>query len=741
MKRFKSLCLPLCASLALAAGPALASFQAHRIAGQPQAVTLDGQLDEAVWAAAPVHDTFYENAPSDKIPAKLRTEVRIVYDERYIYFGVRAFDPAPDQIRAPFVRRDKISGDQDFIGLFIDPSGAKKAAQIIYFNPRGAFSDGVFTDTNGEDYALDFDVDIATARFDGGWSAEVRVPLSQLPYAAGQQQPWNLMVMRNLTRETRYKNFSGPLPRTSNCLLCFAEPITGMRELPTGLNWTATPQIVLRKGHEDVAGQPRRNFSSHDLSLDVKIRADSATTIDATINPDFSQIELDAPQLSGNTRFGLFVPEKRPFFLEGSDMLQTPFRAINTRTITEPGWGARYTRRDANSDLTILTTHDVGGGLVMLPNAYSTDFANQDFGSQATVARANFKIGKWTVGGVGNDRTLDGGRGYNRVIGPDFSWQRSDTERLRGQLLFSATTAQPDAANQLHIGARSNGHAGFFEWNREEETWAGLVSVEDITDGFRNDNGFFSQVGYRLYVVEPTVKRGKTGILTDLYFYLHTERKVDRAGDVIGADYAPGVWMRGPYDTELNVRLKPADRMRVKRGGELFKTSTLWFKLDSTPPYLARISAEVELGDQVDVEGARLGKGGFVSFTGRLRPTDRIELEPIYATRWINGKTGAEAGQRLYTEQALQLNGIYHFGPRDTIRMILQKARTKRNQALYAFPVAATSSSGTSSFVYGHTAGLGTAAYVGLTLSDGDTPGYSPKRRQNELFVKLSWQI
>ncbi|HZV65663.1 MAG TPA: BrnA antitoxin family protein [Telluria sp.] len=201
---------------------------------------------------------------------------------------------------------------------------------------------GVFTDANGEDYALDFD--IPTARFDGGWRAEVRIPLSSLPYAAGQQQPWNLMVMRNLTRDTRYKMFSGPLPRTSNCLLCYAEPITGLRELPTGLNWTATPQIVMRKGREDVAGQPRRDFSSRDLSLDVKIRADSASVTDATINPDFSQIELDAPQLSGNTRFGLFVPEKRPFFLEGSDMLQTPFRAINTRTISDPGWGARWDR-------------------------------------------------------------------------------------------------------------------------------------------------------------------------------------------------------------------------------------------------------------------------------------------------------------------------------------------------------------------------------------------------------------
>ena len=104
-------------------------------------------------------------------------------------------------------------------------------------------------------------------------------------------------------------------------------------------------------------------------------------------------------------------------------------------------------------------------------------------------------------------------------------------------------------------------------------------------------------------------------------------------------------------------------------------------------------------------------------------------------------RSGVEAGRRLYTEHAVQLNGIDYFGPRDTIRMILRKARTKRKLALCAPALAATSTGGTRSFVYGHTAGLDTAAYLGLIPSDGDTPGYSPKRRQNELFVKLSWQI
>ena len=733
--------IPLYAAMLLASSPAFASFQAHRL-GAPETVNLDGKLDEAWWQAAAPHEVAFENQPDDKAAAKVRTEVRLAYDGRYLYVGVKAYDPKPEQIRAPFGRRDKISGDQDFIGLFLDPTGAKKSAQIIYFNPRGAFTDGVFSDTNGDDGAPDFDFDIATARFDGGWSAEVRIPFSSLPYVAGQAAPWNLLVMRNMTRDTRYKMFSGPVTRSTSCMLCAAEPVEGLADLPTGLNWTATPQIVMHRSREDVAGQPRRSSSGHDLSLDVKVRPNSATTIDATINPDFSQVELDAPQLSGNTRFGLYVPEKRPFFLEGSDMFNTPFRIISTRSITDPGWGARYTRRDGGSDVTVLTAHDVGGGLVMLPKSFNTDFAAQDFGSQATVARATVKLDKWSIGAIGTDRTLDGGRGYNRVLGSDFVWQIGDSERMRGQLLASGTTAQPGTDGSLRLGPRSTGSAGFVDYQRENDSYALWGALEGISDGFRADNGFISQAGYKLWALETTKKLGKQGAMSEMNLYFHGERKFDRNGQVIYDDFTPGIWMRGPYDSELNVRIRPRNRSRVKDGGELFQTQTVWARIDATPSaWFARMSAELELGDEVDVEGSRLGKGGVASLYARLRPFDQLEFEPTYSATWVNGKSGPEAGQRLYTEQAFQLNGIYHFGARDTVRMILQKARTSRNPALYLTPVAARSTSGTSSFVYGHTAGLGTAAYVGLTLSDGESPGYEPKRRQNELFVKLSWQI
>ncbi len=255
----------LCALLA-ATAPAHA-IEAYRLAAEGQTIQLDGVPDEAWWQAAPLHDRFYETQPADKVAAKVRTEVRLAYDSRYLYVAVKAWDGAPEQLRAPFARRDKASTDQDYVGLFLDPSGAGKAAQMILLNARGALSDGSFSDTGGEDRAPDFDVEAATARFDGGWSAELRIPFASIPYSATDAGAWKLLVMRNMTRDQRYRMYSSPVSRTTNCTLCYAEPVTGLAQLPTGLSWSATPQLVSRRTRLTTQSRPIRAYNRALASL------------------------------------------------------------------------------------------------------------------------------------------------------------------------------------------------------------------------------------------------------------------------------------------------------------------------------------------------------------------------------------------------------------------------------------------------------------------------------------------
>ena len=156
--------------LALLFLPTAFALQAIPTTGK---ITLDGKLDEADWRRAPVSGDFIENMPNEKQPARVKTEVRVLYDQDAIYFGIRAFDPDPSLIHAPFVRRDKVFGTQDNFIVWIDPTGARKFAQFIRVNGRGVLADGVWNEDNGdEDFAPDFDFEAVPMRLADGWSAE-----------------------------------------------------------------------------------------------------------------------------------------------------------------------------------------------------------------------------------------------------------------------------------------------------------------------------------------------------------------------------------------------------------------------------------------------------------------------------------------------------------------------------------------------------------------------------------------
>jgi len=739
----KKILLALSLFSSIAIHPAQAQFKALHLNSNAglHPIKLDGKLDEKLWQEAEVFDKFYQTQPFDKTLAHERTEVRVLYDSRFLYVGIKGFDSDPSQIRDSFSRRDKVSIDQDFFGLFIDPSGGHKAAQVFYVNARGTVMDGIYSDTSGDDTAPDYEFSVATARFEGGWSAEYQIPFSSIAYDKQSSTPWSLLVMRNMTRDQRYRMYSGQVTRATSCNLCFSDAITGMQELPSGVNWSATPQLVMRRTTDDQAGTPVKSARATALSLDMKYRPNSATTIDATLNPDFSQIELDSPQLSGNTRFSIFVQEKRPFFLEGADIFRTPFNAISTRSIADPDAGLRYTQRDADKDFSIVTARDAAGGLVLVPNTYYTAYATSPVASIATDARANFRMGALSLGAVATDRTYAEGKGYNRVAGPDFVWQMDHNQLMRAQLLMSSTNAQTDANGNLVRGTTSTGHAAYFDWSRGNDQWGVSASLRDVSKDFRADNGFFSQVGFRSVNSDLTKKFGRVGALNELNVYVSGEYKLDSDGNIMSKNFTPGVRVAGPYDSSAYINISPNVKNRVNQNGDLFSLARIATGFAASPgKAIARVAMDVTMGDVIDILANRLGRGGSYSMSAKLRPLDRLELEPSYAASWINDEH-TRSGERAYMETALQINSIVHLTSKDSLRVIVQDARTTRNPEMYAITVAPESSRNVNSLVYTHRAGVGTATYLGWTMTRSETPGFVAKRKQAELFAKLSWQI
>ncbi|HEX2091619.1 MAG TPA: DUF5916 domain-containing protein, partial [Longimicrobiaceae bacterium] len=310
----------------LAAAPAdsVKSVAAARLpAGQAPAI--DGRLDEEVWTRAEPARGFVQYAPNPGAPATHDTEARIVYDDQAIYVAVRMYDPRPDSVVGQLARRDE-SPHSDWVQVGFDSYHDRRTAYVFGINPRGVKQDFfLYNDTN--DDATWNAVWDAAARVDSaGWTAEFRIPLSQLRYSARDldaDKVWGFNIRREVAR-TKEETFWAPvLPNVAGVVSRFGE-LRGLSGLPSPRRLEVQPYSmaqVTRAPQE--SGNPfyRRNDPAAGLGADIKYGISSNFTLTATLNPDFGQVEADPSQVNLSA-YETFFPEQRPFFVEGSDIFR-----------------------------------------------------------------------------------------------------------------------------------------------------------------------------------------------------------------------------------------------------------------------------------------------------------------------------------------------------------------------------------------------------------------------------------
>src|SRR5262249_23161910 len=287
---------------------------------------------------------------------------------------------------------------------------------------------------------------------------------------------------------------------------------------------------------------------------DLKWIPSASVAVDATVNPDFSQIESDVAQIAANERFALFYPEKRPFFLEGGELLASPIQAVYTRTITSPRWGARTTGKLGGTAFTALSVEDRGGGSVVIPGPNDSTFADQEFRSWVAIGRVRQDVGRSVVSVLGTDREIQGG-GFNRVLGPDFQWRPTGADILTGQLLFSRslTPARPDLAAEW-TGQSLAGHGLDTWYTHQTRHLAAFGQYNDFSSEFRADVGCVPQVGYRGGHAESGWTFRPQGFLRRLRTFAIGEYQADRAGALISREYSFGAGMDGRFNSFMRFR-------------------------------------------------------------------------------------------------------------------------------------------------------------------------------------------
>lgn len=321
-------------------------LRAARLAGSIQ---LDGRLDELAWQAAEVAGGFVQQYPKDRAPASERTEARVLYDDQALYVGVRAFDREPKRIAAQLARRDASGIYSDWIHVVLDSYHDRRTAFRFSVNPKGVQRDVRQFDDNNQDVLWDAVWQVATSVDSLGWTAEYRIPLSQLRYArrgaAAPRAPgdsvqrdsarldsaqrdtaaggrrWGLQLSRDIARLQERDNWA-PIPQNANGYVSRFGDLAGLDDLATPRRVEVMPYVSSRV--ERAPGDPgnpfyRRTDTRPSVGGDFRLGVTPGLTLTGTVNPDFGQVELD-PAFVNLTAFEVFLPERRPFFIEGGEI-------------------------------------------------------------------------------------------------------------------------------------------------------------------------------------------------------------------------------------------------------------------------------------------------------------------------------------------------------------------------------------------------------------------------------------
>lgn len=304
-------------------------YRALATRANPGTPEIDGRLDEAVWALAEVITDFVQRDPNEGEPASERTEAWVLYDDGALYVGIRAYDSEPDRIVGQLTRRDQHS-ESDWLAVSIDSYYDRRTAFEFAVNPAGVERDKYLFDDTNEDDSWDAVWDVATRIDEDGWTAEFRIPFSQLRFSEAPEQVWGFNIERIIQRKNETDQWK-PISKDASGWVSEYGDLVGIEGIEPPRRLEVLPYVV---GQQALApkeqGNPFETGSEFTGSMgaDVRYGLTNSLTLNLTLNPDFGQVEAD-PSVVNLSAFETFFEEKRPFFLEGSNIFRFSVSTIN----------------------------------------------------------------------------------------------------------------------------------------------------------------------------------------------------------------------------------------------------------------------------------------------------------------------------------------------------------------------------------------------------------------------------
>lgn len=629
-------------------------------------------------------DGFLQRDPKDGAPVSQKTEVYLGYTDKNLYVVCVCFDSEPRNIRARLVRRELINDDDQF-GFVLDTFHDRQHGLFFYVNPLGVQQDGIWNEGGqGPDLSYDMVWNSEGKLTPQGYVVWFEIPFKSLRFPPADIQKWGVFFERDIRRNSEDSFFPHITSNDTGFLDQSAE-MDGMKEVVPGRNMQFIPYVVGRAFRNLDDRDPNNPFfGGKHLEIrpgfDSKIVLHNSFVLDSTVNPDFSQVESDDPQITVNQRFEVFFPEKRPFFLENSSYFTTPINLVFTRRIGDPEFGARLTGKQGPWSVGMLVADDRSPGLSVTP--YDPLAGHRAYFG---VLRVSHDIGKASsIGMIYTDRelrTVPGEAqctanpcivGSNRVGGFD--------ARIKPDAKWVITIQALDSHTKFYDGTHKGGPT--FDWfvERSSNKVEYNVLYQDTAAGFETDTGFFRRPDIRRlsqFAMYRFRREGKTlqwhgpSIFT-INNWDHSGTRLDWFGNVNWRFIFAGSSDFGVYGNLGHERLRPVDYSTLTTNRDYTHYQRgFWIDYAYFKPLV--LSSEINWGQATNYDTSVgppvLGKATNIRFSATVRPLKGLTVDNTYLlTRLRDVNTNAN----MFNNHIIRSKWNYQFTRELSLRFIGQ---------------------------------------------------------------------
>ena len=614
-------------------------------------IEIDGDFDDKGWQKATTTNNFLEFQPGDNINPMEETEVKLTYDKNYLYVAFTAYSN-PEEIRASFQKRDQAWGD-DFVAIVIDTYGDANSAIMIASNPYGIQMDALNQGDN-EDESFDIIYESKGKITDEGYQVEMAIPFSSLSFPKNHIQEWKITFYRSLPRSTRSQIVWGGFDRSNPCWLCQLGKLKGIEGIEQKGRFEFLPTVVGSQSSElDNNDKIQDANPFGEASLGIKYSFSSDRTAEVTINPDFSQVEADEDQVDVNTTFALSFREKRPFFNEGADLMDTWINAIYTRSINNPIAAGRIINRGQKNTWALLSAMDEDSPYIIPGEERSYTAMGKRSLSNIFRYKRSLDSGSY-FGLLATNRQMMDNEGNGSVFGFDTRYRFNDMYQLEFQTVFSHTKEPNDSlvvsANKFgdnntftFDGESFTGNAVEIEFRRQTEHWILETGYDHNSPTFRAENGFIRSNNNRraylksIWIAFPNsfVTKAVGGINTGVRQNFDGETKSQYIA------FFGNVELPRQFRVNMSYNYEPFARFKET---ELKNLSSFNLNINSSFSKSLTFGGGLNNGEYIVrfLNTPEKGKSSAMWLWGKIKITDKLMVSPRYNTQKMTTLDGKE---------------------------------------------------------------------------------------------------